>query len=261
MTIEKICPKCCVPMTLEDFLVGWYTCPGGCGYELLFGGPMPAPKTKDEVGGVHEDGMGWNPQGVWCGECGNLSCKGCPHEFDVDGISSGISHKVEELQTRHRELLQLVTDLREDFKATCRHRRLHKGGMEDHHTKHQTRKAHIAALKFILKRKLREIREIKKLAADVYDDLMTEFMYCDADEDQRRDAQQSYEEAMAEIKAEREAEQSMGGNPFYHPEEDDSHMFEGCDGYCDSTMCVYEEDPEMPDCSECPRWVKESPKE
>lgn len=34
---------------------------------------------KDEVGGFHEDAIGWNPQGVWCGECTRGSCKGCPN--------------------------------------------------------------------------------------------------------------------------------------------------------------------------------------
>jgi hypothetical protein len=35
---------------------------------------------KDEIGGVHSEGLGWNPQGVFCGECSNMSCVGCPHE-------------------------------------------------------------------------------------------------------------------------------------------------------------------------------------
>jgi hypothetical protein len=36
---------------------------------------------KDEVGGIHEGGCGWNPQGVWCGECSSITCKGCVNEF------------------------------------------------------------------------------------------------------------------------------------------------------------------------------------
>lgn len=31
--------------------------------------------------GCHEDGMGWNPFGHWCGECTNGDCHGCPNEF------------------------------------------------------------------------------------------------------------------------------------------------------------------------------------
>lgn len=36
---------------------------------------------KDEVGGVHDCGTGWNPQGVFCGECSRETCKGCVNEF------------------------------------------------------------------------------------------------------------------------------------------------------------------------------------
>ena len=32
---------------------------------------------KDEVGGVHGGGVGYNPQGVFCGECCKMSCKDC----------------------------------------------------------------------------------------------------------------------------------------------------------------------------------------
>ena len=31
----------------------------------------------DDVGGFHDSCIGWNPNGVWCGECTRLSCKGC----------------------------------------------------------------------------------------------------------------------------------------------------------------------------------------
>jgi hypothetical protein len=33
--------------------------------------------VKDELGGVHDEGLGWNPQGVFCGECSNMTCVGC----------------------------------------------------------------------------------------------------------------------------------------------------------------------------------------
>jgi len=39
---------------------------------------------EDEAGGLHGCGIGWNPQGVWCGECGFMTCKGCSHELDKE---------------------------------------------------------------------------------------------------------------------------------------------------------------------------------
>jgi hypothetical protein len=39
------------------------------------------------MSGTHEEGIGWNPQGVWCGECGNITCEGCPHEHDIEEVS------------------------------------------------------------------------------------------------------------------------------------------------------------------------------
>lgn len=34
----------------------------------------------DKCGGRHEEGLGWNPNGVFCGECYNMTCEGCPME-------------------------------------------------------------------------------------------------------------------------------------------------------------------------------------
>ena len=31
----------------------------------------------DEIGGTHDKGLGWNPNGVFCGECSNTTCVGC----------------------------------------------------------------------------------------------------------------------------------------------------------------------------------------
>lgn len=31
----------------------------------------------DEIGGVHDSGCGWTPDGSNCGECSNISCKTC----------------------------------------------------------------------------------------------------------------------------------------------------------------------------------------
>jgi hypothetical protein len=35
---------------------------------------------KDELGGIHDGGVGWNPHGVFCGECGSITCKKCPYK-------------------------------------------------------------------------------------------------------------------------------------------------------------------------------------
>ena len=35
----------------------------------------------DNAGGTHSEGLGWNPQGVFCGECGTMNCNGCPNQF------------------------------------------------------------------------------------------------------------------------------------------------------------------------------------
>ena len=32
---------------------------------------------RDEIGGIHDEGLGWNPNGVFCGECNCLTCVGC----------------------------------------------------------------------------------------------------------------------------------------------------------------------------------------
>ena len=40
----------------------------------------------DEVGGYHDCGEGWNPHGIWCGECSNESCANCPCKDNGEGI-------------------------------------------------------------------------------------------------------------------------------------------------------------------------------
>ena len=32
---------------------------------------------KNNSEGCHEDGLGWAPDGTFCGECSNVTCKGC----------------------------------------------------------------------------------------------------------------------------------------------------------------------------------------
>ena len=31
----------------------------------------------DDLGGTHSDGMGWAPDGTFCGECTRDNCEGC----------------------------------------------------------------------------------------------------------------------------------------------------------------------------------------
>jgi hypothetical protein len=33
---------------------------------------------KDELGGVHTDGVGYAPDGTFCGECNKSTCENCP---------------------------------------------------------------------------------------------------------------------------------------------------------------------------------------
>jgi hypothetical protein len=35
----------------------------------------------DDVGGHHDSGIGWNPNGHWCGECNITSCRDCPNKY------------------------------------------------------------------------------------------------------------------------------------------------------------------------------------
>lgn len=35
-------------------------------------------EVVNEMDGTHEDGIGYNQHGVFCGECGRESCIGCP---------------------------------------------------------------------------------------------------------------------------------------------------------------------------------------
>ena len=32
---------------------------------------------KDDVGGLHSEGMGWKPTGEFCGECCDIDCSEC----------------------------------------------------------------------------------------------------------------------------------------------------------------------------------------
>lgn len=40
----------------------------------------------DAIGGVHDEGLGWNPNGVFCGECSNSTCEKCPCRFETEQV-------------------------------------------------------------------------------------------------------------------------------------------------------------------------------
>jgi len=35
------------------------------------------PAIIDSVGGIHDEGLGWNPKGNFCGECSKVTCENC----------------------------------------------------------------------------------------------------------------------------------------------------------------------------------------
>ena len=39
---------------------------------------------KETDTGTHEDGLGWNGNGVFCGECSAKTCRGCPNEYIIN---------------------------------------------------------------------------------------------------------------------------------------------------------------------------------
>lgn len=46
-------------------------------YDLLENELLEYPAIKDEFGGEHDEGLGWNPDGKFCGECSMGTCVGC----------------------------------------------------------------------------------------------------------------------------------------------------------------------------------------
>lgn len=73
-----LCRECDEYLTkhLEDFEDGWSD--GDIG-SLRW----QEEETTDEEGGIHGGGVGHNPQGVFCGECGFVTCKGCINEHVI----------------------------------------------------------------------------------------------------------------------------------------------------------------------------------
>lgn len=42
--------------------------------------PENLAMRRQQPTGTHEEGLGWNPNGVFCGECSASTCRGCPNE-------------------------------------------------------------------------------------------------------------------------------------------------------------------------------------
>lgn len=66
----------------EDYLIiscscGWCSVFNECGEEIYH-------TYIDKVGGVHSDGLGWNPFKMFCGECTRETCQGCKHRFNTN---------------------------------------------------------------------------------------------------------------------------------------------------------------------------------
>ena len=59
----------------------------------------------DEVGGYHDCAEGWNPNGVWCGECTNKSCADCSLRHIKEAPDgSHYQHAEECLNCEHKSL-------------------------------------------------------------------------------------------------------------------------------------------------------------
>lgn len=80
---EHKCAICGKPTTKLEVFSESYICSKHCEekfYKMVSDAEKAEDLTIDEVGGVHEEGLGWNPNGVFCGECSNSTCKGCVNE-------------------------------------------------------------------------------------------------------------------------------------------------------------------------------------
>ena len=66
------------PILLSDIV--YYTCCKEDSSDETYGIPAHVEddaKWVDSVGGIHEDGCGWAPNGDFCGECSNKTCENC----------------------------------------------------------------------------------------------------------------------------------------------------------------------------------------
>jgi hypothetical protein len=39
--------------------------------------PKKDGSYQDSIGGIHDEGLGWSPDGTFCGECSHTTCEGC----------------------------------------------------------------------------------------------------------------------------------------------------------------------------------------
>jgi chromosome segregation ATPase len=115
---------------------------------------------------------------------------------------TSLQNKANTQQKTMNDLMQLHFLLREDYKRINRHRKEHKQGLQDAHTKYKSVNEHIDALNRILKSKLKEIKENMQEIDNIYNRLQTTYMYLDAENDIKIDAEQSYNEVMQELRGE-----------------------------------------------------------
>lgn len=110
-----------------------------------------------------------------------------------------IKQETQELETKLDNFITTISEMRDDFKRVNAHRHEHKRGIEDNHTQHQSISNHIEALETILKSILEEIEELRQIIGDTINRLQTLYMYSDADEDMRIDAEYSHRETLREL--------------------------------------------------------------
>lgn len=64
--------------------------------ELIKSQNNPLGFIADEVGGEHENGCGWRPNGTPCGECSNMSCGACPVYLEANKTLHDIERMLSE---------------------------------------------------------------------------------------------------------------------------------------------------------------------
>lgn len=75
---KKTCPMC--GGYLESTDDDHYSC-DTCSYKECENGGMY--EYEDCIGGFHYDGIGINPNGVFCGECTKMSCEDCSNRHTI----------------------------------------------------------------------------------------------------------------------------------------------------------------------------------
>ena len=103
------------------------------------------------------------------------------------------------LQEHMDNLSDCISEMMKDYKRINLHRHQHMLGMIDNHTKHRSVESHIEALGNIMKMILKDVKEFRDDFIRTDNKLQTAYMYQDADEDIRIDAEISYRETMIEL--------------------------------------------------------------